>query len=226
MHSWHKKLFLDYQPFLYHDQAEPFPIRRIGCTLFSEPGYSASFPHLFLDPGAVDAKHILEYAIYYDYDIQHLYDLEHIWVAVGADGRVTDCWSSFHGMRLRASGVPQLFRLEGTHPCLYAQPGKHAMMPDPSLFGLHPDAHTACTSLAGGGLLIPPMLRGRMQTDEATDRRICWYIRTHFSFAPSLVFQKTPLPAEIFVEWPVLLDEIPQFVQAQLDIIQQAAGPA
>lgn len=219
-----KKRFLDYQPRIYHDAAEPFPIRRVGCTLFAAPGHSASFPGLFWDPKAAGAEYILEYAVFYDYDIQHLYDLEHIWVAVGSGGQVTDCWSSFHGMRLRASGVPELFRLDGTHPILYAQPGKHAMMPDPSLFGLHPDAHAACTSLAGGGLLIPPMLQGRMETDEAADRRICQYIRRAFSFTPTLDFRWTPLREDQFVEWPVLLEEIPQFVQAQLDLIEQACG--
>lgn len=207
-----------YQPRIYRDAREPFPVRALGCTVFDGPGRSESFANLTLDPGAEGAAFIIEYAIYYDYDIQHLYDLEHIWVAADGAGEVCGCWSSFHGMRLCASGV-EGFRTEGTHPVLYAQPGKHAMMPDPRLFGLHPDFHRACGPLAGGGLLIPPMLEGRMHTDAAQDVRIRSYIREHFSFAPSMTYQQEALRDDQFLSFSDLLDRIPAMVAKQLRII-------
>ena len=158
-----RELVLHYQPYIYKDKLEPFPIRFIGCTIFTEKTRSASFPKWVVDPAKENAEMIIEYAIYYDYDIQHMYDLEHIWVAVNAGGNVIDCWCSFHGMRLRAAGV-DMFRMEGNHPILYSQPGKHAMLPHPELFGLHPQFHVACTSEAGGGILLPAFLNGAVKT--------------------------------------------------------------
>lgn len=121
-----KELVLRYSPHIYRDQNDPFPVRYVGCTVFTQAARSVSFPKWFVDPQNEGAAVIIEYAIYYDYDIQHLYDLEHIWVAIDEKGKPVNCWCSFHGMRLRAAGV-SAFRLEGEHPVLYAQPGKYAI---------------------------------------------------------------------------------------------------
>lgn len=219
MNMEQREIVLRYQPHIYRDKVEPFPIRFVGCTVFTGPEQSQSFPGLELNPQAVGAAAIIEYAIYYDYDIQHLYDLEHIWVAVGADGQVVDCWCSFHGMRLRAAGLA-VFRVEGTHPVLFAQPGKHAMLPAPELFELHPQFHTACNQDAGGGLLIPPMLTGKLITDAARDERINRYICSHFTFKPALKFERETLSDSQFLSLQELLEKIPELVEAQLQIIE------
>ena len=211
-------LVLHYQPHIYLDWLDPFPIRWIGYTIFTQKGLSPSWPGLALDPQASGAAAIIKYAIYFDYDIQHLYELEHIWVAVDQSGAVTDCWCSFHGMQLRAAGL-STFRLEGTHPILYAQPGKHAMLPSPELFELHPQFHTACMENAGGGLLIPPMLTEKMHTNPEQDAKIRQYIRKNFSFTPSMDFRLQNLEDCQFIPWPELLEKIPQMVQMQLSLI-------
>lgn len=209
------QLALAYQPRIWKDRKEPFPIRYFGCTVFRERGASPSFRDLTLDPAELDAAYIIEYAVYYDYDIQHLYDLEHVWVAVDPSGAVTGCWSSFHGMRLRAHRIAA-FRLEGTHPVLYAQPGKHALLPDPALFWLHQDFPESCGPKAGGGLLIPPMLRGRMETDEAQDRMIERYIRERYAFAPAMAYGPETVEPEQVIPWPQLLEKIPEMVAEEL----------
>ena len=214
-------LFQAYAPLVHHDENDPFPLRTVGCTRFETPGTSLTVPGLSWDPQAQGARQILEYALYYDYDIQHLYDLEHVWVAVGEDGTVVDCWSSFHGMVLRPWGLPRFFRLQGTHPVVYSEPGKHALMPDPSLFGLHPEYPACCDGLAGGGLLVPPMLKGKMHTDIAQDAAIRRYIREHFRFIPKEHYTAAPWPEELFLEAPELLDRIPTLVAAQLEKIRQ-----
>lgn len=214
-----KEWILKYQPHIYMDKKEPFPIRYIGGTVFTEPSGSATWRGLKIDPLEENAAVIIEYAIYFDYDIQHLYDLEHIWVSIGTDGTVQDCWCSFHGMRLRASGLSS-FQLDGTHPMMYAQPGKHAMLPDPELFTLHPQFHTACNKDAGGGLLVPPMLTEKMVTDEIRDAKVKEYICSHFVFEPSLVFERHVLDDSQFISWPELLDKIPELVNIQLKIIE------
>lgn len=216
---------LAHQPYIQKDRKEPFPIRRMGYTVFRKRGESPSFPKLTLDPEELGAAYIVEYAVYYDYDIQHLYDLEHVWAAVDEEGRVIGCWSSFHGMRLRADRLPA-FRLEGTHPVLYAQPGKHALLPDPALFWLHEQFPESCGPKAGGGLLIPPMLEGALETDEAQDRMIERHIRRRYAFSPALEYEPETVAPEQIIPWPQLLEEIPRMVREELKRIRQAQGAA
>lgn len=213
-----KSLFLRHCPRIYKDKADPFPIRYIGCTAFTEPRRSDSFPKWFVDPRAEGAAMILEYAVYYDYDIQHMYDLEHIWVALDEQGSLIDCWCSFHGMRLRAAGV-STFAKDGEYPILYSQPGKHAMLPHPELFRLHPDFYRACGSAAGGGVLVPGFLSGKVKSDPKTDETVARYIRETYSFTPSLVFVPEQIEEAQLVSWPALLDRIPALLSAQLEKI-------
>ena len=63
MDPQNRALFARYQPRIWHDRKEPFPILRMGCSLFREPGQSASFPGLQLDPQAEGADMLLEYAV-------------------------------------------------------------------------------------------------------------------------------------------------------------------
>ena len=218
MDSRFRELILRYQPYIYKDRLDPFPIRFVGCTVFTQKSRSASFPKWEVDPVKEGADQIIEYAIYYDYDIQHMYDLEHVWVAIDGAGNVTDCWCSFHGMRLRAAGV-STFRMEGTHPILYSQPGKHAMLPHPELFALHPQFRTACTSEAGGGLLLPELLNGAVETDVSLDAKITGYIRARYSFQPSMEFIHEQLAPEQFLSWPELLNKIPELIDDQIKMI-------
>lgn len=215
-----RELMLRYQPYIYKDKREPFPIRFIGCTVFSKRTQSASFPKWVVDPAKENAAMIIEYAIYYDYDIQHLYDLEHIWVGINEAGDVIDCWCSFHGMRLRAAGV-SMFRMDGNHPVLYSQPGKHAMLPQPELFELHPDFRDSCMSRAGGGILLPALLNGAVETNARLDAEVAAYIRANFTFEPSMEFiREVPTP-EQFISWPELLERIPKLIAEQVCVIKR-----
>lgn len=119
------RLELTYQPYIQKDLNEPFPIRYFGYTVFRDREPSPSFPKLTLDPSELGAAYIIEYAVYYDYDIQHLYDLEHVWVAVDQAGTVSGCWSSFHGMRMRADRLPS-FHLHGEQLQHHPHPQRRA----------------------------------------------------------------------------------------------------
>lgn len=220
MDSQFRELIFRYQPYIYKDRLDPFPIQFIGYSVFTERKRSASFPKWVVDPAEEGADMILEYAVYYDYDIQHMYDLEHIWVAIDAAGNVTDCWCSFHGMRLRAAGI-RMFQMEGTHPILYSQPGKHAMLPNPELFELHPQFRFACTSAAGGGLLLPALLNGAVETNDCLDAQITEYIRARYSFEPSMEFVREKLRPEQFLSWPELRNIIPKRIKEQISLISK-----
>lgn len=70
-------------PILRLDRREPFLPTRVA--VFSEPAESPSFPRTVTIPPGADF--VLEFAIWWDWDIQHLYELEHVWVAVERGGR-------------------------------------------------------------------------------------------------------------------------------------------
>ena len=219
-----RQLAVKYQPHIQKDRLEPIPLEYMGYTVFRGRGDSPSFDRLTLDPAAVGAEMILEYAIYYDYDIQHLYDLEHVWVAVDAEGAVTGCWSSFHGMRLRAHKMAS-FRVEGTHPVLYEQPGKHALLPDPELFWLHAQFPESCRELAGGGLLIKPMFADAMETNPERDERIRRHILREYAFTPSLEYVPETVPEDRVIPWEQLKALIPERIKAELERIEGKKCP-
>ena len=219
MNAEQKALFFRYCPKIYMDKADPFPVRNIGCTAFTQPQRSCTFPKWYIDPQAEGAAMILEYAIYFDYDIQHMYDLEHVWVALDEQGKPINCWCSFHGMRLRAAGLSK-FQMDGEHPVLYAQPGKHALLPHPELFLLHPDFEKACRETAGGGVLIPEMLSDRIKTDPKTDEIVSNYIRENYSFTPTMEFVPERIEMAQILTWQDLFDEIQASIACQLQIIE------
>src|SRR5688572_15898387 len=106
-----------YAPVIYFDAAEPFLPYYAGYTVYRASGPSSSFPrYVAFEPPTVLA---IEYAIWWDWDIQHLYELEHAWVYVDAAGAIIDVESSQHG-----ASVATNFRLEDGHPVLYAEAGK------------------------------------------------------------------------------------------------------
>ena len=112
-------LALRYLPFFYADEKEPFPICRIGYAVLRENGPSPSFNRTITLPrGAALA---IEYAIYFDYDIQHLYDLEHCWVFIDAGGGILDAEGSAHGAVFNVLRLCEGLR-DGTHIPLYLQP--------------------------------------------------------------------------------------------------------
>jgi hypothetical protein len=112
-----------YAPLIHLDRLDPFLPSFAGYTIFRRDGQSASFPRrvtprpqpprlgerearelaTYLPDGRlpevpdIAAAFVVEYAIWWDWDIQHLYELEHAWSYVGADGRLLYAEASWHG---------------------------------------------------------------------------------------------------------------------------------
>lgn len=206
------------------DKREPFEITAMGCTVFHETTHSKSFPkrQVFIDKETVD--YAIEYAIWYDYDIQHLYELEHVWVYVKKDGSVENVEASFHGKFLNMvdieTGEPVL--KEKTHPVVYAQPGKHALVPDKRVIRLIPDWWESCMEKAGiDGVLVQDMFAAQIQTDEKLQRMTEIYIKKQYGFRPSLEFVPFILKDEALMIWEELKDTIPARVNRQIDLIRE-----
>ncbi|WP_256761168.1 hypothetical protein [Cohnella sp. WQ 127256] len=213
--SPHLEAAFRYAPDLYFDVREPFKPIRVGITVFEETASSLSFDRTIkIDPDRVAMA--IEYAIYWDYDIQHLYELEHVWVYIGHEGEVVHCECSYHGHYLVGllrdrSNVTNEGRVK-----LFSQPGKHAMSPIAELFHLLPNVESCCMEEAGkDGLLEPEMFRGEIKTGEDDDRlsELCL---KQYCFKPSFEYERLEWDPEIFVSWGQLREEIPVRLRALL----------
>jgi hypothetical protein len=199
------------------DRREPFELIHLGYTVLRGEGKSPSFKRsIVFPPGALCC---VEYAVYFDYDIQHLYDLEHIWVYTDSRGKLIDGEASFHGRYfkiLELSPVPE----KGERLICYCQPGKHAFMPQGNFFRMLPDWFSACNISAGSnGLLAMDLYEGRIRTDGGIDARVGEYIKSRFAFEPGLEFEYREIDDSKVIPWPELFEIIPARVNAEKDRI-------
>ncbi|ANX00969.1 hypothetical protein CSTERLE_04895 [Thermoclostridium stercorarium subsp. leptospartum DSM 9219] len=213
------KLVKKYVPNIYFDENEPFYPRRIGCTVFTRPGPSPSFRREIMF-NTDEIKYVIEYAMYWDFDIQHLYELEHVWVYVAHNGQVADCEASFHGKYLKGLLKDRSNIEDETHVKLYSQPGKHAFSPIAQVFELLPDFETATFENAGNnGLLITSVLEGRYSTNDEINGIVSRYLKK-FRFRPSMKYKRYEFGDDVFTDWETLHEEIPKFIQLKLDEIR------
>ncbi|WP_124065597.1 hypothetical protein [Clostridium sp. E02] len=217
------EIFKTYKPVVMMDKNEPFPIQAMGCSVFRETKRSSSFPKRVIEIQKDTTDFVIEYAIWYDYDIQHLYELEHIWVFVAHDKQVRKIEGSFHGKYLTMAsltdGEPVL--TEQTHPLVYAQPGKHAMLPDPRLVYVIPGWKESCLKQAGlDGVLIPELFEDKIHTNETLNEMIQSYIKEKFAFCPSMEFEPFLLGDDKLLSWEELKGIIPDRVNKQIETIR------
>ena len=165
----------------------------------------------------------IEYAIWYDYDIQHLYELEHVWVYVDYNGRVKKVEASFHGKFLNMVDLEngELILEDGTHPVVYAQPGKHALVPDPRVIRMIPAWLESCQEMAGlDGVLVQDMFEDQIHTDDELQKMTETYIKEVFGFRPSLEFVPFTLENDKLMSWEELKNSIPDRVNKQIAVIK------
>lgn len=187
--GWEEELARAFVPHLRYDRAEPFALQGIGYTGVQASG-SMKSPSCRRVLEAPPGGTVIEYAFYYDFDIQHLYDLEHAFVYLDGNAGIVGVESSFHG-RFLNSRIEGVTEYEGSHPVLYVQPGKHALLPSPEYFRLVIDRDTACNRNAGeDGFLVSSMFEGRLFTDEKFDRKVKEYIRRNYAFVPTWEFTR------------------------------------
>ena len=183
------ELALQYAPILHFDEKETIPLRAVGYTVFWQSGKSDSFPmrNIHAEEGR---SFVIEYAYYWDYDIQHMYDLEHIWVMVGKDGKAFRADGSFHGGFIPL-GITSGPALTGSHIHAFAQPGKHAFVGNGELFrGFEKLILDSCTLHAGGGVLIGGPFAGSFVPTQEDHEASRWYICKYLSFEPSFRFRE------------------------------------
>ena len=142
-----------YAPLLKFDAKEPFLPLVVGYTVFHDSANSASFPRRIElgETGWPEATIAIEYAFWWDWDIQHLYELEHVWVYLDNRGQVVRAEASWHG-NYHDMAVDGVIPLTGDRLTIFSEPGKHAFAPVRDwLDRRYPKAYRSCTRFAGRG---------------------------------------------------------------------------
>lgn len=196
---------------------EPFLPSRVGISVLTTPGRSPSADlEITFAPGV--AK-VIEYAIWWDWDIQHLYELEHIWLKLDANDQVVAVEASAHGgifpMTLADGALP----LDAGRVTLVSAPGKHAFSATPE--GQMPAAETTilcCQNLAGRDtILVNDMFRAELGGLTAEDHRAVKRYLQARAFLPSFQFnQRFDLSSVEFSSWTDLAAWIPGRVKTVL----------
>ena len=221
-----RALALQFAPLLRMDAREPFLPLAFGYTVFRGDRDSPSFPRQVQLPPA--CKFAIEYAIWWDWDIEHLYELEHVWVYVGRDDKIYTAEASWHGewhsMRSPDGSLPLL---DGrVSSC--SEPGKHAFAPDPARL-LKQKAKTglACGPRAGtSGVHVTPLFAGRIAERNVINNQLVWTWLEGKRFEPAWNFsQVVDLSDCIAVPWPALDAWIPQRVKHLVAELETGIAP-
>ena len=207
-------------PVLYFDRLEPFLPVAVGYTVFTAAGESPSFGRTVQLPEGVTTA--IEYAVWWDWDIQHLYELEHLWVYLDVGDNLVLGEGSVHG------GFQVLKDNDKTpseHGRLvaYAEPGKHAFAGHAAqIRRLKPLTKEICIGLAGSGeVLINDMFSGQIQATALQRRLSKRYMQAHAA-VPSYDFSKRfDLQGVPLVTWDVLKAWIPERVNAWLGQLEK-----
>jgi putative hydrolase of the HAD superfamily len=209
-------------PVIRFGDNEPFLPSRIGISVLTAPGRSPSATlDITFEPGVAKA---LEYAIWWDWDIQHLYELEHIWLKLDTNDQVIAVEASAHGgifpMTISDGALP----LEEGRVTLVSAPGKHAFSATPE--GQLPAAEitsVSCQELAGRGtILVNDLFRDALAGLTAEDHRVVKRYLQARAFLPSFQFnQRFDLSTVEFSSWADLAAWIPGRVKAVLAEVRE-----
>ncbi len=204
------KLAKRYAPRILFDRHEPFFPDRMGVTVFTQSGQSPSCRHVVHLKD--DAEFAIEYAIWWDWDIQHLYELEHIWVYVSDAGEICRVEASAHGslrqMVTSGGGLPVV---DG-QVCLYSEPGKHAFFANESeITERRPGLTANCGALAGKmDILVQTQFAEALGFLKPYDHWLARRYMVSKAFEPSFVFDNGfDLAGVKICSWPALQRYIP-----------------
>lgn len=219
-------LALRHAPIIRFDVREPFLPSVIGYTVFRQDGRSSSFPRdLELPPAAAV---VIEYAVWWDWEIQHLYELEHIWVYLDHDEHVVRVDASWHGgfhIMVAADGQPPL---QDGRAIVYSESGKHAFAPLIDwLIDRKPVTDDSCGRSAGKmGVHVTPLLDGIIDDRTPLNNNVVHAYLERLAFTPAYDFSNLfDTRSAVFVTWDALFRYIPGRVKWWADHLRTTTPP-
>ena len=209
-------------PVLRFADNEPFLPSRVGISVLREVGPSPSTQlEIAMAPGAVC---VVEYAIWWDWDIQHLYELEHVWLHLDADEQVIQVEASAHGGKFPMALPDGRLPRAGDRISLVSAPGKHAFTATEADQAVHAESlGIACQELAGrGGILVNEMFAQALQGLTPEDHRAVKRFLQSRAFLPASEYsQHIDLATLEFSSWTDLAAWIPNRVRDVLTEVRR-----
>ena len=203
-------LALKYAPRIRFDALEPFLPSVIGYTVFRETAPSQSFPReIVITP---DVPIVIEYAVWWDWDMGHLYELEHIWVKLDAQGQIVGGDASWHGGFHVMLDENDILPMEDGRLTVHSEPGKHAFAPSIKwLSERREETINSCGKNAGKmGVHVTPLFEGLIHDRIPVNNRLVHTYLERQIFEPSYEFTKVFDTEEaVFVPWDNLFRWIP-----------------
>lgn len=239
-----------YAPIIYFDEKEPFFPVVTGYIITDISIHSPSFSRMLRPP---ENGIIIEYAIYWDWDIEHHYELEHLWVSVDDEGNINRLEASAHGIFFELWPYPpepdkveETIQSKGGFYCsgiknnanltksknqdeiikIYSQSGKHAFAPDPDWFKPREKFIKPCRDDEGISGLIEGVYNGKLHKNENRDKLACSYLK-EMNFIPSFDFnKKIDLSKNVpLIPWEKLYKLIPRRVDLWMKALSSGNKP-
>lgn len=197
-------------PRLRFDANEPFFPLAVGYTIFRTPAKSPS-SKFTIDP---DNGIAIEYAIWWDWDIQHLYELEHVWVYLDADETLLRVEASAHGSKFSMIREDSSLPIEDARITIYSEPGKHGFGSNKQyMLSISERNILSCGDEAGkGGILTSnPFGAAAFGSPTAQEHQLAKCYMQRLAFTPTYEFSQIfDLRSVPFITWEQLQDWIPR----------------
>lgn len=219
-------LALRHAPHIRFDAREPFLPSVVGYTIFRENAPSPSFPRQIELPS--DAVLAIEYAVWWDWEIQHLYELEHLWIYLDAQEKVILAEASWHGGYHQMVDENGVVPMENGKVTVYSEPGKHAFAPTPShLIDRAPVTVASCGIHSGKmGVHVTPLFKGNIHDRIPLNDRLVHTYLERLAFEPTFAFSQVfDLADAVFVAWDHLFQWIPARVKWWCGYLSETIPP-
>jgi glycerophosphoryl diester phosphodiesterase len=208
------------------DAREPFMPLAVGYTLFRNNGRSPSFPREIILPES--AASVIEYAVWWDWDIERLYGMQHIWVYLDRNNDPVAAEASWHEgwqvMKDADGNVP----LEDERITLFSEAGKHTFAPISDwLLTRKSTTDRACDRNSGRmGVLVPPLFDGIIRSRTPLHNNLVHAYLERHAFTPSFEFSRqVDLASSALVSWMHLFQWIPGRVAWWCDYLRETIPP-
>ena len=219
-------LALRHAPLIRFDRNEPFFPLVVGYSVFRGTSASWSFPRVLKLPEG--ATTVIEYAVWWDWDIGHLYELEHIWVYLDDSENIVRIDASWHGgwsEMLDEDGQPPVYNLRAI---VHSEPGKHAFAATiKPLEERRPITGFSCGKRAGlGGVLVTAVFKGKIHDRNPLNNQLVHTYLERRAFEPSYEFDNIfDLRETALVPWDNLNKWIPSRIHWWCEQLKIAIPP-
>lgn len=203
-------LAMRHAPLIRFDEREPFLPSVAGYTVFRQEAESPSFPRTI--PLATPVTTVIEYAVWWDWDMGHLYELEHIWVHLDAAENLVMAEASWHGGYNAMVDDNDQLPVEDGRLVVFSEPGKHAFAPSLRWLQKRADVTRAsCGTQAGKmGVHVTPLFEGIITDRNPLTNQLVHSYLEGCQFEPTFDFtRRFPLEQAALVPWDTLFQWIP-----------------